>query len=250
MDVEDIAPGADFTEAIEKTVGSCNVLIVVIGPRWVELLRSREGHQDFVIHEITAALRRSVLVIPALVGGAAMPSESQLPPELASLARRQAVQIRDAGFDQDATALVETILGTRGGGRRAKRLVRIVVAVALVGILIGSALFFARRTHNVPLNGVWVARMHPPGQRAYDIRLHLQRSGRTLTGSVEYPTGTGAIQEGTIEHGRVAFFTTHVPQFSTEPVKIMFSGTFDRQELALNLITPDGLETTGLARKR
>ena len=250
MDVEDIAPGADFAEAVEKTVGSCDVLVVVIGPRWVELLRSREGQQDFMKHEITAALARSVLVIPALVGGASMPSESDLPPELASLARRQAVQIRDAGFDQDAAGLVEAIQSAPGGGRSIKRLVKIGVLIAVAVALVGSALFFAGGRHDVSLTGVWVARMQRPGQRPYPIRLHLEQSGRTVYGSAEFPTGRGAIEEGSIDHGRVAFFTRHVPQFATEPAKIMFRGKLDGEELALTLTGPDGVEAIGVARRR
>src|SRR3954454_18909588 len=73
MDVEDIAPGADFAEAIDKTVGSCDVLLAIIGPRWVELLKGPRGDRDFVGYEIAVALNRGVTVIPVLVGGAKMP---------------------------------------------------------------------------------------------------------------------------------------------------------------------------------
>jgi hypothetical protein len=39
MDVEQV-PGIDFIEAIKKKVGSCDVLVAVIGKRW---LRSSKG---------------------------------------------------------------------------------------------------------------------------------------------------------------------------------------------------------------
>ena len=35
MDVANIEPGVDFVEAIEDSVGSCDVLIAVIGARWL-----------------------------------------------------------------------------------------------------------------------------------------------------------------------------------------------------------------------
>ena len=70
MDVADIAPGVDFAEAVENTIRSCKVLVVVIGPRWLELLHAREGGRDYVEHEIEAALRLGLTVIPALAGGA------------------------------------------------------------------------------------------------------------------------------------------------------------------------------------
>jgi TIR domain len=35
FDVDNIDPGVDFLEAIEASVGSCGVLIAVIGKRWL-----------------------------------------------------------------------------------------------------------------------------------------------------------------------------------------------------------------------
>ena len=35
IDVDNIAPGVDFVKAIEKSVESCDVLISVVGKRWL-----------------------------------------------------------------------------------------------------------------------------------------------------------------------------------------------------------------------
>ena len=40
MDVQDIAPGQDFADAIEKTISACQAVVVVIGPRWAENLKT------------------------------------------------------------------------------------------------------------------------------------------------------------------------------------------------------------------
>ena len=37
MDVDTIEPGLDFIEVIERTVGSCDVLIALIGRQWLVL---------------------------------------------------------------------------------------------------------------------------------------------------------------------------------------------------------------------
>ena len=37
MDVDTIDPGVDFVEAIEEVVGACDVLIAVIGGRWLNV---------------------------------------------------------------------------------------------------------------------------------------------------------------------------------------------------------------------
>lgn len=34
-DLEDIHPGDDFVEQIERSVGGCDVLVALIGPRWL-----------------------------------------------------------------------------------------------------------------------------------------------------------------------------------------------------------------------
>jgi hypothetical protein len=249
MDVQDIQPGADFAESIEKTVALCDVLVAVIGPRWLELLRSGRREQDFVEHEILSALRRGVTVIPVLVGGASMPAERELPAQLAPLARRQAVSIRDSGFDQDASDLVHSVRRATGGSRSAKRLVYTVVSAGIIVALIGSAALLLRSRQEASLSGVWIARMQRAGQRPYNVRLQFEQSGRFLTGQVEYPTGSGAIEDGTFENGRLRFVTRHVPQFETQPAKIVFRGQVRGREVDLLATLPDGGMWKGTARK-
>jgi TIR domain len=75
FDVDNIPPGAHFLKAIKESVGSCDVLIAVIGKRWLlssdEAGKRRlENEEDFVRVEIGTALKRNVLVIPVLLDGA------------------------------------------------------------------------------------------------------------------------------------------------------------------------------------
>lgn len=250
MDVEDIAPGSDFTEAIEKTVGGCDVLLAVIGPRWLELLRSRHGERDFVGYEIVAALKRGVTVIPVLVGGAAMPAEKDLPEELAPLARRQAISIRDSGFDQDAGDLVRSVQRATGGGRKGKRLVLTVVAAGIVIAIVGSAVLLMKSREQASLSGTWIARMQRAGRRPYNVRFVWIQSGATLTGGAEYPTGSARIEGGTVSEGRLKFYTQHTPQFESQPARIDFTGQVRGREVDLVSVAPDGGVAKGVARKR
>jgi hypothetical protein len=74
VDVGTIEPGMDFVEAIERSVGSCDVLIAVIGKRWL-ISSDEEGRhrldnpEDSVRIEIVTALKRGIRVIPVLVDG-------------------------------------------------------------------------------------------------------------------------------------------------------------------------------------
>ncbi|SDY98247.1 toll/interleukin-1 receptor domain-containing protein [Nitrosomonas sp. Nm33] len=110
MDVEDIRPGQDFVRAIDDTVAGCDYLLVLIGPRWVEMMeRDSSATYDFVRHEIHVGLSRNITVISVLVAGARMPEARQLPSDLAELSRRNAIEIRDDRFDDDVAKLIECL---------------------------------------------------------------------------------------------------------------------------------------------
>jgi hypothetical protein len=74
-------------------------LLAVIGDQWIEILKQRlDEPNDFVRIEIRAALEREIPVVPVLVGNASVPSEKNLPPELAAIAYKNAAEVR-AGSD-------------------------------------------------------------------------------------------------------------------------------------------------------
>lgn len=121
MDVSAIEPGVDFVEAIDRAVGSCAVLLVVIGRRWLECAnpagrRRLDDPKDFIRLEVGTALRRTIRVIPVLVQDAQMPGEEDLPEEMKLLARRNAIEINDNHWDSDLTQLVETLERVMAGG--------------------------------------------------------------------------------------------------------------------------------------
>jgi hypothetical protein len=126
MDVDDIEPGADFISLIEQKVASCDALIAVIGKGW--LMRDEEGRRsrldnphDFVRLEIEHALRRNILVIPALVGGAEIPKADDLPLGLSEFAQRQAVELSDKDFQRDVDkviAALQTVSALRNQAQR------------------------------------------------------------------------------------------------------------------------------------
>src|SRR5215813_3419593 len=109
-DVE-IPPGVDFAEHIRGLVDTCNVLLVIIGPSWLEA-RDRQGRrrldnpEDWVRIEIERALaRQGVEVIPVLVDGAKLPPREELPEGLLGLRRRNAFELSDSRWDYDVEQL-------------------------------------------------------------------------------------------------------------------------------------------------
>lgn len=116
MDVDTLAPGTDFFEAIDEAVGSCEALIVIIGREWLTVedkagRRRLDDPCDFVRREIESALGRKIRVIPVLVQDAVMPSAGELPASLAALARRHAIELSDDRWSYDVARLARTIQG-------------------------------------------------------------------------------------------------------------------------------------------
>jgi ankyrin repeat protein len=127
-DVDTVDAGADYVEAVRQKVEACDVLLALIGPRWLSATDADgrwrlADEQDLVRVEITTALARNARVIPVLLQGATMPRASDLPGALTALARRNAVQIRDTHFDHDADELLRTLApgGRHGWARRLLR---------------------------------------------------------------------------------------------------------------------------------
>jgi uncharacterized RDD family membrane protein YckC len=113
-DVDSIDPGDDFVDKITRAVGSCDVLLALIGDQWLTITdqdgrRRLDSPEDFVRVEIEAALARNVRVIPILVDGARMPRADELPDSLAKLARRQALELSPSRFDFDLGRLLKVL---------------------------------------------------------------------------------------------------------------------------------------------
>jgi hypothetical protein len=113
-DVDSIELGDDFVEEISAAVGSCDVLLALIGEQWLTItdqrgVRRLDDPGDFVRIEIEAALSRNVRVIPILVDGATMPGSNDVPPSLAGLSRRQALELSPSRFDFDSGRLLTVL---------------------------------------------------------------------------------------------------------------------------------------------
>jgi TIR domain len=113
-DVDSIQLGDDFVEVITRAVGSCDVLVALIGDQWLTITdahgrRRLDDPDDFVRLEIEAALTRKVRVIPILVDGARMPRADELPDSLVKLVRRQALELSPARFEFDTSRLLKVL---------------------------------------------------------------------------------------------------------------------------------------------
>ena len=132
-DIHAIEAGEDFVKAVNDAIAECAVMLVVIGPAWLGASRGDKRRldepQDLVRIEVEGGLKRGVAVIPVLVHDAQMPTEGDLPADLAPLARLQAVELSESHWTQDIETLVKAC-ERRMGMRRTRKW-----ALAAAGVL-------------------------------------------------------------------------------------------------------------------
>lgn len=110
-DIDSIEAGEDFEYVIRDVLRTAAVVLVVIGPRWLEVRAREEGRRiddprDYVRREIEQALASDTIVVPVLVERAAMPTAESLPPTIRELAARNAVELSDRRWADDVHELV------------------------------------------------------------------------------------------------------------------------------------------------
>ena len=111
MDIEDIAPGKRFAQTIDDTIARCEIALIVIGPRWADILRQRaqETQKDFVCHEIESVLARQMTIVPVLVGGASIGQFAGLPEKLAGISQYQVAELGDKTFNDDCRRMAASL---------------------------------------------------------------------------------------------------------------------------------------------
>jgi hypothetical protein len=140
-DISGIDYGDDFEQVIDSKLAESGAVLVLIGDKW-SLVTGRDGRRrlddpgDYVLREISAALRGGVPVVPVLIGNAAMPRPEELPEGLRDLARRNAITVTDERWDFDVARLAK-VLAIDVPGSLAQRKLDLARWLALA-LLLGS----------------------------------------------------------------------------------------------------------------
>jgi hypothetical protein len=213
MDLDDINPGADFVKTIEGSLGTCDAVLVLIGKRWLEH-RDAEGKRrlddprDFVRIEVAAALARDVRVIPVLLNKASMPSDAELPADLARLSRLQAIELSDERWDYDLGRLFDALGASTGGGRWLRRRMWWVVALIALVAAVGALTFMRVRPSPPSVQGEWQATIEYDWGATHQERLVFDVEGDgTLGGTASFLKVDRAIEEGSLTEDRISFIT-------------------------------------------
>ena len=241
-DVDDIQPGEDFVATINRQLQSTHVVLVMIGPRWLEAgadgkLRL-DAADDFVRLEVAAGLASGKPVIPLLLGGAAMPDGKDLPDAIASLARRQAITLSDADWRMDVERLVENLRalspeagGSKPGFGRARLIVAVVVVVTIAVLGVFAALRFVPHkmttepaAQQVATNviGRWSARVKYDWGDQHDEVFAFKNLANALHGTASFEGGRLTIEQAKLEGEWLSFVTRSLESISSggEPKEV------------------------------
>jgi hypothetical protein len=114
MDVDSIALGRDFRQVVQERLGSCDVMLALIGPEWLDAKdgagqRRLDTPTDFVRQELAAALKRNIPVIPVLLQGTQMPQPERLPDDLKDLSYRNGFELGHSTWESDVREMVNRL---------------------------------------------------------------------------------------------------------------------------------------------
>jgi hypothetical protein len=124
LDSRSLHTGADFRPALWAALSHSDMLIVVIGQRWLsgtgtDGRRRIDDQEDFVRREIEFALERDVPILPVVSGDVDFPRLEDLPGSLSGLVSRQYLRIRMRTAADDLRQIIESLTATVDSGARA-----------------------------------------------------------------------------------------------------------------------------------
>lgn len=119
-DCNSMQAGEHYPDALRAGLDRADVLLVVIGPKWISL-RGEDGtrlvdrRRDWVRWEIEEALARKIIVVPVLLktgkDDPVMPTPDELPASIRDLALHQAYVVGQARLGADLDELATHLVG-------------------------------------------------------------------------------------------------------------------------------------------
>ncbi|MBL8161004.1 MAG: SUMF1/EgtB/PvdO family nonheme iron enzyme [Anaerolineae bacterium] len=170
MDFDSIPYFTNFEAFIVQKVAEADVIAMIIGPRWLELMHEKaaKGEPDYVRVELEEALRLGKVIAPICIRGATMPDSAALPDALKPIAKLNAV------FVSEGSDLLLKIDGIMNGFEQAVRTpgrsipppapTTVPQSERLSVTAMIERFTAARSDDNLPEALIWLARIRASGQ--------------------------------------------------------------------------------------
>lgn len=164
MDVDDIPFGVDFREHINNALAEIDLLVVVIGPKWIGADRRGrvriEEINDPIRIVVETALARGVPVVPIHVEGTTMPASAAPPESLSALPQGNAAEANTRrNFHPHMDRLIRsmdkipkelssrTSNAARLASSRVPKEAVVVSLIAILAISVGTAWYLSHSPH-------------------------------------------------------------------------------------------------------
>ena len=247
MDLDGIEGGDDFVTVIDKKLQISDVLLAIIGNHWLAATeangaRRLDNPRDFVRLEIGKALERNIRVVPVLVGGATVPRPEDLPEDIRELSERQAIEIRDTHFHQDADQLLALLHKPKK-----TRLFAGLAGLAALTVLACGMLIFRHSVKTPNVSGDWNAQVKYDWGDSYPEKFHFETNGAELSGSASFLRVDRGILDGKVSGDRVSFTTRTLVSINSEEKmhedKHYYKGTLANNAIQFTMITDSEVES-------
>lgn len=130
----------EYSQAVERDLRSCDMAMVVMGPRW--LTNPGDTGQPWLARlddptriALATTLRLNILLAPVLSEGAKMPTAADLPPDLSRLPQIQAFPVRPQPYFQSDMNLLYQQIDTKLRWRPASVPIIVVTLLGMLALL-------------------------------------------------------------------------------------------------------------------
>lgn len=103
--------GRPFEEVLFQRLSTSRLVLLVVGPSWVDTMQSRvmRGERDFVREEVALALKVNCNILAILVDDSRFPAGNEIPHDLHGLESAQQIRVANSTFKAGVTAIEKYI---------------------------------------------------------------------------------------------------------------------------------------------
>jgi|GEM_PF-6553298 len=137
IDIDQIPGGADFAKVITSSIEDADVVLIIIGDKWVSEFNRRNPITDFVYIEVSHALRSDKLVIPVLLNQNIPLASASLPSPIGDINKLNYMYVRSGTDFHADMQRIQRVINQRFSSRQRFIYLAVIIIIAVVVGLFG-----------------------------------------------------------------------------------------------------------------